>query len=147
MKIGYIDTSFLLSIIYEDEKYETSVDIWNIIDLKFSSIIIEIESRINLYKYYVNKQKNKRLYSLKEKELNDLLSNITKKMVDGEINLEIKNNDNLRRLRSLDSIHLATANIINKLIDEKLLLCSYDTEMVKVGKDIGFESIDKWLTR
>ncbi|MDY6967797.1 MAG: PIN domain-containing protein [Spirochaetota bacterium] len=147
MKIGYIDTSFLLSIIFEDEKYGTSIDIWNSIDLKFSSIIIEIESRINLYKYYVNKQKDKKLYSLKGKELNDLLSNITIKMVDGEINLEIKNNDYLKRPRSLDSIHLATANIINKLIDEKLLLCSYDKEMIKVGKDIGFESIDKWLTR
>ena len=55
MKIGYIDTSVLLSVIFEDEKYEISIDIWNSIDLKFSSIIIEIEFKVytipDIYRY------------------------------------------------------------------------------------------------
>ena len=79
------------------------------------------------------------MYIEKQTELNNLLNSINLKVIDNEINLEIKNNDNLKRARSLDSIHLATANIINKLDKVKLLLCSYDTEMRKVGKELGME--------
>jgi hypothetical protein len=43
------------------------------------------------------------------------------KTVDKEILLEIKNVEKLKRRKSLDSIHLATANIYAKLIKDKLI--------------------------
>jgi hypothetical protein len=48
---GYIDMSFFLSILLEDENYEESADCWNNLELLFSSVLLEIESRISLYRY------------------------------------------------------------------------------------------------
>ncbi|MCK4543499.1 MAG: PIN domain-containing protein [Spirochaetales bacterium] len=141
MKIGYIDTSFLLSILFEDENYETTIKYWNELDILCSSLLLEIESRINVFKYCILTKNNKSLYKEKEEQLQELLENINKKNIDKEIVLEIKNFDKLKRPKSLDSIHLATANIFNKLLNEKLLLCSYDKNMVKIGKELGMEII------
>lgn len=137
MNIGYIDTSFLLSLIFEDENYEKSIDQWNKLEMLFSSILIEIESRINIYKYCIGKKNNEELYKGKLDQLGNYLENIYKKIIDNEILLEIKNVDKLKRPRSLDSIHLATANILNKLSDDRILLCSYDKNMRKIGKELG----------
>jgi len=141
MDIGYIDTSFLLSIIFEDENYEKSVKYWNELDILYSSLLLEVESEINVYKYCVLTKKNKILYQDKVEQLKDLLENVNKKNIDQEIVIEIKNVDKLKRLKSLDSIHLATANIINKLLNEKLLLCTYDKNMIKIGKEMGMETL------
>ena len=56
MKVGYIDTSFFLSIIFEDENYEKSIDVWNSLDSIYSSLLLDIESQINLYTYFINKK-------------------------------------------------------------------------------------------
>lgn len=141
MNIGYIDTSFLLSIVFRDDDYDRSIDVWNRLDLKYSSLLLQIESQINIYKYFVLLKKDEKQYSLKEKELSDLLSNINMKIVDKEIALEIKNINNLKRPRSLDSIHLATANIMNKLTDDRIVLCSYDKEMISVGKSLRMNTV------
>ena len=141
MNIGYIDTSFLLSIVFEDENYENSCNQWNNLELTYSSILLEIESRINIYKYYISKKSEDKIYKNKTDQLQGLLDSIYKKNIDNEILLEIKNVDKLKRPRSLDSIHLATANIINKLTEEKIILCTYDNEMKKIGKELGMRII------
>ena len=81
MRIGYIDTSFLLSIIFQDKNYNNSIEIWNNLNLKFSSLLIRIESIINIYKYYILYRKNKKEYSIKQKELEELLLNINQKII------------------------------------------------------------------
>ncbi|MGA1843218.1 MAG: PIN domain-containing protein [bacterium] len=143
MRAAYIDSSFLLSIVFEDESYDLSIDIWNSLDILLGSIIIEIECRINVYKYCLLTIKDKELYREKDSMLGRLLNGINKKMVDNDILLEIKNNDKLKRLRSLDSIHLATANIYKKLIHDKLLICSYDAHMIRIARELGMETIKK----
>ncbi|MGA1795188.1 MAG: PIN domain-containing protein [bacterium] len=143
MKPAYIDSSFLLSIVFEDERYDLSIDIWNSLDILLGSIIMEIECRINIYKYCLLSIKDKELYHEKDAMLSRLLNSINKKVVDNEVLLEIKNNDWLKRLRSLDSIHLATANIYKKLIHDKLLICSYDANMIKIARELGMETIKK----
>jgi len=137
MKVGYIDSSFLLSVIFEDNNYDKSIEIWNSLDILLGSILLEIECRINLYKYFVLQLNDKKTYREKETELKESLSGINRKIVDEEIILEIQNYDKLKKLKSLDSIHLATANIFNKLIEEKLLICSYDKNMINISKEMG----------
>lgn len=139
MTTGYIDTSFLLSILFEDENYEESVDCWNSLDTLFSSVLLEIESRINLYGHYRLLRKDSTWQREKEKQLTVLLNGINRRTVDDEIIREIRNYDKLKEARSLDAIHLATANILNKLTDEKLLLCSYDKRMIDIGGQIGLK--------
>ena len=141
MEFGYVDTSFLLSILFEDENYDTTVKYWNKLDILYSSLLLEIESRINVYKYCVLTKNNNALYKEKEEQLKELLDNVNKKNIDIEIVLEIKNIDKLKKPKSLDSIHLATANIVNKLLDEKLLLCTYDRNMIKIGKELGMNTL------
>ena len=141
MKTGYIDSSFLLSIIFEDNNYVKSVDIWNTLDVFLGSILLEIECRINVYKYLIIQMKEKKLFKEKEEQLAELLKNINKKNIDEEISLEIQNHEKLKRLKSLDSIHLATANIFNKLINEKILVCSYDKNMILISKEMGMNII------
>ena len=137
MNVGYIDTSFLLSILFEDDNYEKSADCWDSLDTLFSSVLLEIEARINLYRHYIELQKKKVWYQKNEKRLQELLDSINRRAIDDEIVQEIKNYDQLKRARSLDGIHLATANIVNKVTDEKTLLCSYDKRMIEIGSRIG----------
>lgn len=141
MEFGYVDTSFLLSILFEDENYDTTVKYWNKLDILYSSLLLEIESRINVYKYCVLTKNNNVLYKEKEEQLKELLDNVNRKNIDNEIVLEIKNIDKLKKPKSLDSIHLATANIVNKLLDEKLLLCTYDMNMIKIGNELGMKTL------
>jgi len=141
MKVGYIGSSFLLSIIFEDNNYDKSIEVWNSIDVFLGSVLLEIECMINLYKYFILQFDDKKLYREKRMEFKELLQSINKKTIDEEILLEIQNHDKLKKLKSLDSIHLATANIFNKLIDEKLLICSYDKHMIMVAKEMGISVI------
>ena len=141
MKAGYIDTSFLLSLIFCDKNYEEARTIWNDLDLKFSSILLDIEASVNIFKYYVISNKETQLFSHKQSELKVILSNINKKIVDEEILLEINNNDGLKQTRSLDSIHLATACILNKLTSDKILLCSYDRRMLDAAPRLGLSAV------
>ena len=143
MKAAYLDSRFLLSIIFEDDSYDLLIDIWNSLDILLGSMITEIECRINVYKYCILTVKDKEFYRKKNDMLSKLSNSINKKMVDNDILLEIKNNNKLKKLKSLDSIHLATAKIYKKLIREKLLVCSYDVNMIKVARELGMETIKK----
>lgn len=143
MRAGYIDSSFLLSIVFEDTNYDLSIDVWNSLDVLLGSILLEIECRINVYKYCIATADDKRLYREKDEELTRLVNSVNKKIIDQEILLEIKNIDKLKQLKSLDSIHLATANIFKKLIAEKLLVCSYDITIIKIAKELGMEVIKR----
>ena len=137
MITGYIDSSFLLSIVFEDDNYTQSVDMWNDVDILVSSILLEIETRINVFKYYKLFKADEKLYKEKERQLKDLLQNIHKKSIDNEILLEIKNSDKLKQLKSLDSIHLSTASIFNKLIHNKIQIYTYDKNILRVAKEMG----------
>jgi predicted nucleic acid-binding protein len=141
MNIGYIDSSFLLSLIFKDDHYEKAVDQWNELDILLGSILLEIESRINIYKFYLLTLKNEKLYKKAVSELRNVISGIEMKTVDREILLEIKNVDQIKRLKSLDSIHLATANIFAKLTKEKLVVCSFDKNINKTAKELGLKTI------
>lgn len=139
MTRAYIDTSFLLSILFEDDNCERSVTWWNDCDEMFSSALLEIEARVGLFRQS-RLVKDKTWFATKEQLLGELLENINRRLVDEEIVQEIRNYDQLKNARSLDSIHLATANILSKLTDEPLLLCSYDTRMIDIGRRIGLKT-------
>ena len=139
--IGYIDSSFLLSIVFQDENYEKTISLWNDLKISLSSVLLEIETRINLFKFCLNYKKDKELYKERLSLLNDLLLNINRKNIDQEILLEIKNFDKLKQLKSLDAIHLASARIFSKVADEKIVICSYDNQLIKIAKGIGFKII------
>lgn len=120
------------------------METWNNLELHFSSVLLEIESRINVHKYCISTKKDSALFRKIDKLLSWYLSGIHRKNVDREIVLEIQNNNKLKELKSLDSIHLATASIFSSLTGKKMLLCSYDNKMNRVASSMGIGSLKRY---
>mgnify|MGYP006306240935 FL=1 len=132
-----------MSIIFEDNNYNEAARVWNDSGILCSSIVLDIEAMINVYKFYCLKKKDEILYRKKKEQLRHLLNTINRKTVDDEIVIEIENMERLKYPKSLDSIHLATANIFAKTIDVPLLLCTYDNNMIKTGNELGMNTLLK----
>jgi hypothetical protein len=117
--------------------------VWNDSSILCSSVVLDIEAMINVYKFYCLNKKDENLYREKNEQLRHLLNTINRKTVDEEIVIEIENVERLKYPKSLDSIHLATANIFAKTIDSPLLLCTYDNNMIKAGNELGMNTLLK----
>ncbi|TGN18851.1 PIN domain-containing protein [Leptospira idonii] len=145
----YIDSSFLLSIIYSENHFEKYLEIFNSQEKKFSSILLEIETMRSLNLIYTLKKKELGKAWLNEAEtlLNDFLSQINLKNVDFDIQLEIKKHKNILELKSLDATHLATAIYIRKMISDDLIICTLDDKFRSVSKKFEFSLLPKSITK
>jgi predicted nucleic acid-binding protein len=143
MIIAYVDSSLLMSILLEESRELEAKNIWNSHRIKFSSVLLKIETNISLLRFY-NRQGNKfdeiwlanKKTKLKEL-LNDIYFNdITETFADAMIK-----NDFLAACKSSDAIHLATALNAKKNPNNKnIRICSFDKNMLKVAKELGFET-------
>lgn len=140
---SYVDTSLVLSILFEEDTMEESISLLDNSKSKFSSTITIAECYNNLNKVKVSNvsQKMEIWYSTKVKELEKILSLLNFKVYDKDIVILIKTNINLSGCKTLDSIHLATAMYIKMKTDSEIKILSYDKKMNKVGKKIGLETI------
>ncbi|EMF81902.1 PIN domain protein [Leptospira weilii serovar Topaz str. LT2116] len=137
----YIDTSFFLSIIFEDTNYELSYESWIGDDYRFSSSLLEIESFINIHKIYRENRKVLSKVWLTEKltRQKDLLSEIHLKRIGSEIYEKIRKNEKLTFLKSLDSIHSSTASLITDVLKDRITICTYDKNIRKIASDMDFK--------
>ncbi|UID82841.1 PIN domain-containing protein [Leptospira interrogans] len=119
----YIDTSFFLSIVFEDTNYEQSYETWMKDEYRFSSNLIEIESFINIHKVYRENRKvlNKRWLDESLTRQRELLTQINLKRIDSEVYKKIQKTEKLTFLKSLDSIHLSIALLIADSLKRNLL--------------------------
>jgi len=141
MIIGYFDSSLLMSILLEESRELEAKKIWKDHQVKFSSILLKIETNISLLRFY-NRQRNKfdKIWlankKIKLRELlNDVFFNdITETFADFTIQ-----HDSLAACKSSDAIHLATAlNARNNPNNENIRICSFDKNMLRVAKELGF---------
>jgi len=137
----YIDSSFLLNIIYSENKFEQYLKYFNSDQNKFSSILLEVESVRSINQFFnLNKKEiTKSWLAESEKILEDFISQTSLKNVDYDILIEIKKNKNILELKSLDATHLATASHIRKLISEELVMCTLDERMRVVSNKLDFK--------
>ena len=138
---SYVDTSLVLSILFEEDTMEESISLLDNSKSKFSSTIAECYNNLNKVKVCNVSQKMEIWYSTKVKELEKILSLLNFKVYDKDIVNLIKTNINLIGCKTLDSIHLATAMYIKMKTDSEIKILSYDKKMNKVGKKIGLETI------
>ena len=141
----YIDSSFLLNIFYSEDNFQKYLEIFNSNDKKFSSILLEIESfrSLNLF-YNLNKKSlDKAWLTESENILNELLSQISLKNLDFDIQTEIRKNRNILELKSLDATHLATAIHFRRMISDDLIICTLDDKLRKVSKKFEFKILPK----
>ncbi|MCW7471682.1 PIN domain-containing protein [Leptospira kanakyensis] len=145
----YIDSSFLLNIIYSEINSDKYLEIFNSHEKKFSSILLEIETyrSINLFYNLNRKLLNKAWLNEYEGTLNEFLAQISLKNVDFDVQSEIKKNRNILELKSLDATHLATAIHFRKMISENLIICTLDDKFRTVSKKFEFNILPKSITK
>ncbi|GBU25690.1 hypothetical protein R83H12_02345 [Fibrobacteria bacterium R8-3-H12] len=145
MKISYFDSSFLITILMNEPKTQEALYIWKNSKVRISSILLKFESNIVLRRNYEN-MRNKignnwlkgRLFDLK-KYLDDVFCI--------DINEKFENSicsdyDILSKCKSLDAIHIATAlDISEKYGRSEICICSFDKNMLKIAKELGFETV------
>lgn len=137
----YIDTSFLLNIVYSENGFEKNLEKINKSNNLFSSILIEIEAYRSLnYTFNQNKKYlNNTWYQDTHNFIEKLITNINLKNLDAEIKNEFKKQKNISELKSLDAIHLSTALYIRRLISEDLVFCSLDEKLIEVALKNNFK--------
>ena len=137
----YFDSSFLLSILMHDENYIEAKNTWDGSGNRFSSILLKIETLTVLRRTY-NHNKSKlpeNWIELKETEYQNLIEEISIRIIDQEIYNTIELKKQLSKCRSLDAIHIATALEFETLEtpENRFTLCTYDKNMHSVAKEIG----------
>lgn len=137
----YVDTSFLLNIIYFEPGFERNMEKINESSVIFSSLLIEIEAYRSL-NYTFNKNRkilSDNWYQDTHSFIQKVISNFNLKNIDAEIKNEFKKNKNISDLKSLDAIHLSTALFIKPLISESLIFCTLDEKLREVALRFGFQ--------
>jgi predicted nucleic acid-binding protein len=136
----YIDSSFLLSIILEEENSEISKKIWKDYDYRVSSILLESECLVTLRRFYNNNKNNleNNWLVLKEKELYDLLEEVNIRILDENITEYIKLKKELSKCRTLDAIHMATVLEFKDNIEADIKVCTLDERMKKLASNMHF---------
>lgn len=137
----YIDTSFILNIVYSENGFEKNLEKINKSNHLFSSILIEIEAFRSLnYTFNQNKKYLENTwYQETHNFIETLISNINLKNIDSDIKNEFKKQKNISELKSLDAIHLSTAMYVKKLISEDLIFCTLDEKLKEVALKNNFK--------
>lgn len=141
--IVYLDSSVILSIIFQESTIEKSIDIWKSSEIRVSSILLEAECKINIKRTYLhNKSKLSETWK-KEKldELDKLTDEINFKNIDN-MTLEILSKEEiLSGCRTLDALHLSTAIEFRKELVENFYVFSYDNEFNQIAKFLKFNTL------
>jgi predicted nucleic acid-binding protein len=144
---SYIDSSFLLSIILEENLSSRTINVWQNEDIRVSSILLRAECIITLRRIHFNYKNKLPETWLKEKEieLNNLLQEVTLRIFDKSILDIIEIKKVLSNCRTLDAIHLATAIDFKDNFGDKLYICSFDKNMRRISKKAGFNVLPEKL--
>jgi predicted nucleic acid-binding protein len=135
----YIDSSFLLNIIFEEENSEISKTIWKDHDYRVSSILLESECLVTVRRFYKNNRNNleSNWLLLKEKELYELLEEVNVRIVDEKIIEYIKLKSELSNCRTLDAIHMATGLEFKDNLAVDVKVCTYDEKMRRLARTMN----------
>ena len=140
---SYFDSSLLLAILFDEKRFDDAWNAWNSSKVRFSSILLKIETNISLQRYY---KANSHYFdgiwlNKKEKILNDLLDDVFYKPIEESFGNSIAKNKKLAGCKSLDAIHLATALYFRENAKEQnIIVCSFDKNILKLAKEFGFET-------
>jgi len=141
--IVYIDSSVLLSIIFQEESQTRSIEIWKNSKIRVSSILLEAECKISIKRTFLHnkKQLSQTWKENKISELEKLLDEISLKNIDSTTIENLDKEETLSGCRTLDALHLATAIEFQNEIGEELFIFSYDKEFNKVALEMGLKII------
>ena len=142
MNLSYIDSSFLLAILLDQEKQATAQEYWQN-SIRVSSILLKIETIIVLRRTYETNKNHldDDWLEKKTKVLDEYLNEVNFMIIDNNIERKIHNTRDLARCRSLDAIHLATAIQFREINNnEKTNLYTFDKTMHNLAKQYRFST-------
>ncbi|MDH5718396.1 MAG: PIN domain-containing protein [Spirochaetia bacterium] len=129
----YLDSSFVLSILFEEDGYKENFNYFKKSKYIFTSIITELECIRNINR--VHHELKKELHESWEKEkiniLEKMISNINLIPINEDIKKEFYFRNKILKLKTLDAVHMASYSLFEKLITEELIFCTLDNEIKK----------------
>jgi len=140
--IAYFDSSVLLTILLNQERYSEAHSLWDNTNFYLSSFLLRIEANISLCRTQIYNHKHDGTWlAEKTDELDGMLKHINYKSIDKSIEQIIIQNKKLAGCKSLDAIHLATAFYFKENVKgQDIILCSFDKNMLKTAKELGFDT-------
>jgi len=140
--LTYFDSSVLLSIILDEKRSDEARKLWSGASVGVSSILLKIEVLTVLRRTYSNNEiklgKNWLLHKIKL--MDELLQEIYFRVLDDDIDKIIYLKKELRKYRTLDAIHIATAWNIKTIVEsEDFTIVSFDREMLNSAKILKFK--------
>ena len=135
MSALYLDSSFLLSLLFGEMESEKYLKYWDKPLPRFSSILLRIEATVALHRHKAHAD----VWRL----MDALLETIGLRIVDARVAERIRGDRRFGRLRSLDAIHLATACEIRDAIGEPLEIACLDSRLRDAATSFGFSLVPK----
>jgi predicted nucleic acid-binding protein len=144
MLVSYFDSSLLLSILLNEVRSEEALSIWQKNKTRVSSILLKFEMNISLRRRLKQQRSilGNEWFKTRVQKLDKFLSDIFYRDITEAFENSIYGNyDFLSKCKSLDAIHIATAlDISEKYGRSEICICTYDKNMLKVAKELGFET-------
>jgi len=141
--LHYFDSSFLISIVQKEPDSEYAFNIWQKCETRISSSLLKIEANIVLRRNYAQRKNkiSRFLFEMQLADLHKLFEDLFFRKVDDVFEKSNVDYNLLCKCRSLDAIHLATAlDISEKYGRSEICICSFDKNMLRVAKELGFET-------
>lgn len=135
--VAYFDSSFLLSILLDEDTKTEAYSLWKGAEIRVSSILLKIETIIVLRRAYdhFKSQLSTNWLTQKTLELDEYLKEVNYRLLDEEIEQSIRLRKDLSKCRALDAIHIATALDFSMMSrPHDFILYSYDAAMLELAR-------------
>lgn len=145
----YFDSSLILSSIFEERDDIEYDSVWQQETTRLSSNLLRIECIVGIRRVGAlqNLAPDNPWVMQRISSLEDYLSLINLKYLDQDIEEVIKTESRLSNCRTLDAIHLATAEYFRPKLDENLFICTLDQRIRKVAERLGFPVLPIKITK
>jgi len=141
--INYFDSSLVLAILLDEKQKTEAYSIWKNSPFRVSSILLKIETDISLKRFYKRNENRLNIDGLTKRkiQLSELMNDVFFNDITESFANSMIQNDFFANCKSLDAIHIATAlDISEKYGRNEVCICSFDKNMLKVAKELGFET-------
>jgi predicted nucleic acid-binding protein len=139
VKLAYFDSSALLAFLMQQPGGEETGELWNQVDGKVASLLLDAECLISLRRNALRVQgiDGEKWLTPRLSALSQLLQEITLKEFDTSIQEVIRRENLLSECRTLDAIHLATALYFREQGGEDFGIVSLDEKMRRTSLKMG----------